>query len=342
MAPPRLVVATLAASASALVAYALVARNRRRARERQRRSGGLSLEDAFGEVMTLSPSRTYRLLDGAGGSTLVVCVHGLTGDSRQFCYLAPLLASARRRGRRVRRPARPRRVVVRRPWRDDVGDAAVESIAAVVADAATRSRAADLASPASRWARSTRRATRTPSSAAPLAGLALICPVLDTLGDSSLERAFVASPLFPIGWSGLDRGAPFVVASQAGDFEKALAVGAHGAYARQAERHVAQQVRGNAGYVDRVGAEIRHLLSGERGDATFLQDALASVIRRPGRPKLLLVYGADDTVVGGGIVSHDEDALRAAAAVVVLDGAGHKPIMTHPQGVLDALRAHVL
>ncbi|KAH8098238.1 hypothetical protein JL720_1170 [Aureococcus anophagefferens] len=180
--------------------------------------------------MTLSPSRTYRLLDGAGGSTLVVCVHGLTGDSRQFCYLAPLLASAEGVAAVacVDLPGHGASSCAD-PWRDDVGDAAVESIAAV-----------------------------------------------------------------------------------AGDFEKALAVGAHGAYARQAERHVAQQ------------------------------DALASVIRRPGRPKLLLVYGADDTVVGGGIVSHDEDALRAAAAVVVLDGAGHKPIMTHPQGVLEALRAHVL
>ncbi|KAK7242682.1 hypothetical protein SO694_00016360 [Aureococcus anophagefferens] len=241
--------------------------------------------------MTLSPSRTYRLLDGAGGSTLVVCVHGLTGDSRQFCYLAPLLASAEGVAAVacVDLPGHGASSCAD-PWRDDVGDAAVESIAAVVADAATRSRAADLV----------------------VVGF--------SMGTLHATR----------------------YADAAGDFEKALAVGAHGAYARQAERHVAQQVRGNAGYVDRVGAEIRHLLSGERGDATFLQDALASVIRRPGRPKLLLVYGADDTVVGGGIVSHDEDALRAAAAVVVLDGAGHKPIMTHPQGVLEALRAHVL
>ena len=297
--------------------------------------------------MTLSPSRTYRLLDGSGGGTLVVCVHGLTGDSRQFCYLAPLLASAEGVAAVacVDLPGHGAASCAD-PWRDDVGDAAVESIAAIVADAATRSRAADLVVVG--FSMGTLHATRYADAVlggaapTPLAGLALICPVLDTLGDSCLERAFVASPLFRIGWSGLDRGAPYVVASQAGDFEKALAVGAHRAYARQAERHVAQQVRGNAGYVDRVGAEIRHLLSGERGDATFLQDALASVIRRPGRPKLLLVYGADDTVVGGGIVSHDEDALRAAAAVVVLDGAGHKPIMTHPQGVLDALRAHVL
>ena len=262
MAPPRLVVATLAASASALVAYALVARSRRRARERQRRSGGLSFEDAFGEVMTLSPSRTYRLLDGSGGSTLVVCVHGLTGDSRQFCYLAPLLASAEGVAAVacVDLPGHGASSCAD-PWRDDVGDAAVESIAAVVADAATRSRAADLVVVG--FSMGTLHATRYADAVlggaapTPLAGLALICPVLDTLGDSRLERAFVASPLFRAGWSGLDRGAPYVVESQAGDFAKALAVGAHGAYARQAERHVVQQVRGNAGYVDRVGSEIR-------------------------------------------------------------------------------------
>ena len=320
-----------AATASMLLAWLRV----------RRRRGHRGFDCAFGDELETDAKVAYRLVWGREeADALVLCVHGLAGDSRAWVDLAPMIAALDgvKAIACVDLPGHGRTAIAC-PWRDDVASAAVAAIAGVARDAARR------AGPVRRlvvvgFSMGTLHATRFAAAAsehpAPLAALALLCPVLAPNG-SSFERLLVPSPLFPIAW--YFHGADHVIASQADDFALALADEKTRTAARRhvaaAELRVEQQISGNGGYADRVGNEIRHLLSSNDG-TSLLAPALANLLgSRAAPPRVVLLFGADDTVVGGGVPPNA--AGLGAADVVVVPGAGHKPISTHPRAVVAAL-----
>ena len=182
--------------------------------------------------------------------------------------------------------------------------------------------------------------------------IALVCPAGLAPAGSELERRVLRSPLFPLLWSELlDVGATFVVRWQRDDFREALEspdeptrAKAEALVATSMQR-VTDQVNTNPDYVARVGAQMRDVTRRPPPLAVALEKLRDAAYPKPHvwldeapQPRMLVVVGADDTVVGDALKhARDQNLLPKKATVVEIPDTGHQPMMTHPNAVAFAL-----